>query len=149
MQSKGPKSRRIFISNALSLYLKEYDAAISLLFPARKHFFPHRRDACYKSGAVTANFRRFWMKAFPGFVLTSRPRAYDFRHHFVWANLNRWASEGIDVNAMLPYLARYMGHQNINNTLYYFRFVPEFFPDFARMAKPSELILPEVPYEEL
>ena len=148
MQSKGPKSRRIYFSSELSLRLKDYDATISKLFPIRKYFFPHKDNTCYGKGYISVNFRQIWTKAFPDFVLTTRPRAFDFRHHFVWANLNRWASEGLDVNAMLPYLARYMGHQNIRSTLYYFRFVPDFFPVFADMARSSESILPEVPCEE-
>ena len=148
IQSKGPKSRRIHISTEFSAYLKEYDALISCLFPKRKYFFPHKENTCYKGLAISKNFRRFWMKAFPCFKRTSHPRAYDLRHHFVWANLNRWAMEGLDVNVMLPYLARYMGHQNISSTLYYFRFVPDFFPVFADMSRPSEAILPEVPHEE-
>ena len=148
LQSKGPKSRRIYINSELSLYLKKCDALISKLFPIRKYFFPRKDITCYGKGSIPANFRRLWTKAFPDFVLTTRPRAYDLRHHFVWANLNRWASEGLDVNVMLPYLARYMGHQNIKSTLYYFRFVPDFFPIFADMAKPSESILPEVLCEE-
>jgi integrase len=148
LQSKGPKSRRIYISAELSLYLKNYDTLIRRLFPTRRYFFPHKHDTCYKGGAITSNFRRFWIKAFPDFILTSRPRAYDLRHHFVWANLNRWTKEGLDINVMLPYLVRYMGHQNINSTLYYFRFVPEFFPTYINMAEPTESIFPEVPYEE-
>lgn len=148
IQSKGSKSRRIYISVELSTYLKGYDASICLLFPERKYFFPHKNGTCYSSCAITSNFRRFWNKAFPNFLLLSRPRAYDFRHHFVWANMNRWAKEGLDVNVMLPYLIKYMGHQHIKSTLYYFRFVPDFYPTFADMAKPLESILPEVPYEE-
>ena len=147
LQSKGPKSRRIFISTELVNYLENYDAKISILFPDRKYFFPHGQE-CYKSCAVSGNFRRFWMEAFPDFELTTRPRAYDFRHHFAWSNLNRWAAEGLDLNAMIPYLMRYMGHQSIKETLYYFHFVPEFFPTYRRMAEPLEDIIPEVPYEE-
>jgi integrase len=148
IQSKGPKSRRIYISNELSMYLQSYEASICLLYPRRKYFFPSRKDTCYGCDVINANFRRFWMKAFPDFTISSRPRAYDFRHHFVWANLNRWARDGIDLNVMLPYLMRYMGHQQIKSTLYYFRFVPDFFPVFADLSKPLESILPEVPYEE-
>ena len=147
MQSKGPKSRRIYISEELSMYLENYDSAIKTVFPERKYFLPHKRDTCYESIFVSNNFRRFWKKAFPDFQLTTRPRAYDLRHHFVWANLNRWASEGLDLNAMLPYLARYMGHQHIRSTLYYYRFVSDFFPVFVDMAKSSESLLPEVPDE--
>lgn len=149
MQSKGPKSRRIYISDELSEYLLNYDSSIHTLFPTgRKCFFPSRNDTFYGSGVVSNNFNRFWSEAFPNFPLTSRPRAYDFRHHFVWENLNRWAKEGLDMNVMLPYLARYMGHQHIKSTLYYFRFVPDFFPVFADMVNPLEAVLPEVPYEE-
>jgi integrase len=145
--SKGPKNRRIYISTELSGYLKRYESSIFFLFPARKYFFPSR-DACYGSGAISGNFRRIWKLAYPDFVLASRPRAYDFRHHFVWANLNRWAAEGLDVNAMLPYLMRYMGHQSISETLYYFHFVPEFFPTYSDMSRETECIIPEVPCEE-
>ena len=144
MQSKGPKSRRIFISQELSDYLSGYEESINLLFPGREYFFPSSAGF-YSSTAVSANFRRFWQKAFPDFVITTRPRAYDFRHHFAWANLNRWAAEGLDVNAMLPYLMRYMGHQSVSETLYYFHFIPEFFPTYKSMSAPLEDLLPEVP----
>lgn len=50
----------------------------------------------------------------------------------------------MDVNVMLPYLMRYMGHQTVTETLYYFHFVPEFFPTFREIAKPLENIIPEV-----
>lgn len=144
MQSKGPKSRRIFISQELSDYLSGYEESINLLFPGREYFFPSSAGF-YSSTAVSANFRRFWQKAFPDFVITTRPRAYDFRHHFAWANLNRWAAEGLDVNTMLPYLMRYMGHQSVSETLYYFHFIPEFFPTYKSMSASLEELLPEVP----
>lgn len=147
IQSKGPKSRRIFISDALVDYLQNYDMEIALLFPEREYFFQSNRGH-YSSNAVSGNFRRFWQKAFPDFKLTNRPRAYDFRHHFAWANLNRWAAEGLDINVMLPYLMRYMGHQTVKETLYYFHFVPEFFPTFGTMACGTQSILPEVPDDE-
>lgn len=146
-QSKGSKSRRIYISGELSEYLKKYESSISFLFPNRKYFFPSRKS-CYGAGAISKNFRHIWKQAYPDFILGSRPRAYDFRHHLAWTNLNRWATEGLDVNAMLPYLMRYMGHQCISDTLYYFHFVPEFFPIYSDMSRVTEDIIPEVPHEE-
>lgn len=147
LQSKGSKNRRIFISEELAEYLKGYDSGISVLFPDREYYFPHG-DSCYKGCMISKNFRRFWKKAYPDFEPGSRPRAYDFRHHFAWANLNRWAADGLDLNVMLAYLMRYMGHQSVSETLYYFRFVPEFFPVFREMTENLEDILPEVPDEE-
>ena len=147
IQSKGPKSRRIFIGGELAEYLDNYNARIDCLFPRRKYYFPHG-NSYYGTAAISENFKRYWKKAFPDFVITTRPRAYDFRHHFAWANLNRWAADGLDLNVMLPYLMRYMGHQNVSETLYYFHFVPEFFPTYKDLAKPFENLIPEVPYEE-
>ena len=50
----------------------------------------------------------------------------------------------MDINVMIPYLMRYMGHQTVKETLYYFHFVPEFFPTFRELSKPLEDIIPEV-----
>jgi len=47
IQSKGPKSRRIFISAELATYLSDYDAEIGILFPARETFFPNRYGKPY------------------------------------------------------------------------------------------------------
>ena len=147
LQSKGPKSRRIFISQELSDYLKEYDERIRILFPDRKYYFPSAKGY-YRSAFVSGNFKRFWLEAFPKFEMGTRPRAYDFRHHFAWANLNRWAADGLDLNVTLPYLMRYMGHQTISETLYYFHFVPEFFQTYRDMTGNLDDIIPEVSYEE-
>ncbi len=147
MQSKGPNSRRIFISEELANYLNDYNNHIQLIFKSRKYYFPHD-DKYYKSSFISNNFNTFWKEAFPDFIRTTRPRAYDFRHHFVWANLNKWAAEGYDLNVMIAYIMKYMGHQTISETLYYFRFVPEFYPKYNKMIKSSEEILPEVPDEK-
>ncbi|KRB80998.1 tyrosine-type recombinase/integrase [Noviherbaspirillum sp. Root189] len=52
------------------------------------------------------------------------PRVHDFRHVFAIEALLRWYREGVDVQAMLPRLALYMGHVSIASTAYYLRFVP-------------------------
>jgi integrase len=94
---------------------------------------------------VEKNFLRFWYMAFPekeGSGISIRP--YDFRHHFAYANMNRWLREGKDVNAMLPYLMKYMGHSDIENTLYYFHLVPDIYDAIVRKSRPFEAFIPEV-----
>lgn len=147
IQSKGPKSRRIFISTELAGELERYDKAVSCIFPDRKYFFPKNREKPYQDAFINSNFNRIWSEAFPNFNSPVKPRAYDIRHHFAYANLNRWAEQGKDVNVMLAYLMRYMGHSHIKSTLYYFHFVPEFFGTFTEKTRMLESVLPEVPYE--
>lgn len=146
LQSKGPKSRRIFVSNELASYLANYDSCITAMFPKRTYFFPRNTDTPYSVQALCYNFAVIWRKAFPD-CAGSLPHLYDFRHHFAWASINRWAREGTDVNAMLPYLMRYMGHNCIKHTLYYFRFVPDFYGDYKALSYRLNDRIPEVSNE--
>lgn len=145
-QSKGPKSRRVFISDELISYLARYDIIASSVFPERTHFFPRDAKNPYSEQALSYNFAVVWRRAFPGWT-GKLPRVYDWRHHFAWATINRWAREGTDVNAMLPYLMRYMGHNCIKHTLYYFRFVPDFYQDYKDLSCRLNSLIPEVPDE--
>ncbi len=83
IQSKGPKSRRIYISKELAGYLNTYDMSVKAIFPERIYFFPHTASTFYKSGMVPQNFQRCWRKAFPDFPVGTRPRAYDFRYPYI------------------------------------------------------------------
>ncbi|WP_075366322.1 tyrosine-type recombinase/integrase, partial [Desulfosporosinus metallidurans] len=79
LQSKGPISRRIFITSELSDYLAEYNCCIEKIFPVRIYFFPRTTSESYGSGFISQNFRRIWIQAYPDFEETfTRPRAYDF-----------------------------------------------------------------------
>lgn len=145
LQSKGPKSRRIYISRELAEYLVDYDGRIEILFPDRQSFFPNKGDEPYSSNMLVKNFLRFWYTAFPEKRDSGvSVRAYDFRHHFVYANMNRWLREGKDADAMLPYLMRYMGHSDIKNTLYYFHLVPDIYGTVIDRSSHSEELIPEV-----
>jgi integrase len=37
----------------------------------------------------------------------------------------RWVDEGRDVMVLLPFLSAYMGHSELNSTLYYVHLLPE------------------------
>jgi len=52
-------------------------------------------------------------------------RSYFIRHAFATRNLMRWIDQGHDVMALLPYLGTYMGHSDLNSTLYYVHILPE------------------------
>lgn len=145
--SKGC-SRRIFISDELSEFLRRYDNQMARIMPDRAYFFPRNQREPYKECFISANFKRIWRETFPHFHSPIKPRAFDFRHHFAYANLNRWAKQGKDVNVMLAFLMRYMGHAHVQSTLYYFHFVPEYFGAFAQKTRALESLVPDVPHEE-
>lgn len=146
IDSKNRRSRRIPISQDLLYLFRTFDKRISKIYPDRIYFFPTTRSQCYDS--VSEVFRKIWRSTDLGPGCGNRPRAYDFRHHFALSNLNRWIASGVDVNSMLPYLSRYMGHSRIESTDYYLHLVPEFFHTFYEKIKSTETLLPEVDYDK-
>lgn len=55
----------------------------------------------------------------------SGARPYEFRHAFAVHRLTAWAVEGADVNAKLPWLSAYLGHQNLLGTEVYLKATPQ------------------------
>ena len=76
-----------------------------------------------------------------------QPRPYDFRHHFAYANIERWMAQGTNVAAMLPYLSVYMGHATVESTYYYIHTSPDFMDAYSHITRESESLLPEVGFE--
>jgi len=52
-------------------------------------------------------------------------RVYDLRHVFATSALTKWIEAGANIKAKLSYLQAYMGHDSINETLYYVHLLPE------------------------
>lgn len=148
IQSKGSRSRRLPLPQDLLELFRIYDERVSKIYPERIYFFPTTRSTCYHSTSISIVFRQIWKAAGLGNTSGIRPRAYDFRHHFALSNLNRWIASGVDVNAKIPYLSRYMGHSCMESTDYYLHLVPEFFHTFSEKVRPTEALLPEVDYGE-
>lgn len=144
IESKGHRSRRIPLSKDFLLLLKKYDDRVEKIYPGRIYFFPTTKSGCYKGKSIGPIFRKIWKAAALTQGCGSRPRAYDFRHHFALTNLNRWITADVDVNSKLPYLTKYMGHSCMESTAYYLHLVPEFFPTFSEKVKITEAVLPEV-----
>ena len=63
------------------------------------------------------------------------PRPYDARHTFATRTIERWMAEGADVDAAMPYLCVYMGHDKLQDTYWYLSATP------ALLAAASERFL--------
>jgi integrase len=147
--SKGRVDRRVYLTSELSVYLDDYDRSISIYYPNREFFFPGKcKNGGIGENMISGNFARVWENVLPGTRNDFSPRAYDFRHHLAYYNINKWVREGLDVNAKIPYLMRYMGHDNIKHTLHYFHLVPSFYNAFKGLTKNLEDLVPEVDDEE-
>ena len=149
VSSKGNRSRRLPMTSEVTGVLAGCDRASRAAFgPSRRTFFVSATGNQVTAASVGVIFRRIWDAA--GLARPAggqQPRPYDFRHHFAYANVERWARQSRDVTAMLPYLARYMGHASIESSFYYIHTSPDFLDAYADITAESQSLLPEVGFE--
>jgi len=126
-ESKG-RSRWVPFERSLGRELAQYMAARSALAAAEAAdpFFirpdGRRLRSRTASDIVRALLRAAGLKPSVGRV---GPRPYDMRHTFAVHRLTRWYRAGVDINARLPWLSAYMGHNDILGTESYLTATPE------------------------
>ncbi|MGD9569246.1 MAG: tyrosine-type recombinase/integrase [Sedimentibacter sp.] len=142
LESKGHKSRHVMLSESVLNLCRKYREKSQYIFPNSEYFFPNHQGNSYSISRLDDLFWKCWNIADIKNSTVPSPRPYDFRHTFTTECINQWMKEGKDLNAWLPYLSSYLGHEHYSSTLYYFHLVPEFFPNMAKMNVeiPSDLI---------
>ena len=65
------------------------------------------------------------------------PRVHDLRHTMAVHSLLRWYREGADLDAKLPVLATYLGHQSLAGTQRYLHLTAELFPELTVRANAA------------
>jgi len=64
-------------------------------------------------------------------------------------SLTEWMLEGVSLNAMMPYLSKYLGHSSVEDTFYYYHQVDRAFQIVRQKDNLSDTVIPEViQYEE-
>jgi integrase len=147
--SKGNRSRRLPLTGEVIEVIDACELLSAKRFGAsRHHFFGSAAGNLVTGSAVAKVFNRIWDQAGLSRPTNGQqPRPYDFRHHFAYANIERWMTQGKDVSAMLPYLSCYMGHATIDSTYYYIHTSPDFMDAYAQITRRSQSLLPEVGFE--
>jgi integrase len=147
--SKGNRGRRLPLTGDVIEVLTACDRATREQFgQTRRTFFVSAAGNQVTAATVGKIFARICDQAgLPRAVGGQRPRPYDLRHHFAYANIERWMRHGLDATAMLPYLARYMGHATIESTYYYVHTSPDFMQTYADITDRTQSVLPEVGFE--
>jgi integrase/recombinase XerD len=149
MHSKGHRDRRLYLSEELTTYLIGYEKNISQIKPNRQYFFPGGCSELCSPAFLSSTFTKIWIKAGLPYEGKVKPRLYDFRHHFAYANIMKWSFDGKNVYSMLAYLMKYMGHSSLESTYYYVHLSSDFYKQYKDLSKPTEDILPEVKEDEI
>jgi integrase len=95
-------------------------------------FFPGPSGGPFSLRTVYSLFRKLLLQCrIPHGGRGKGPRVHDLRHGFAVHRLLRWYREGADLDAKLPLLATYLGHQHLSGTQRYLHLTAELFPDIV------------------
>ncbi len=113
-----------------------------------KWFFPGMNpEKPLPNTAIDTVFNRFWNKT-PYADCNNKPTVHDFRFTFVVKRMNLWAEQGLNLQVMMPYLSRYLGHKSTNETFYYYYLVNEAYITISQRDTMANDEIPEVVHYE-
>ena len=136
-EGKFRKDRLVPVAASTVRKMREYAATADLNDP-NAYFFQSPDGGRYGSRTIYAYFRRLLRECHISHGGRGvGPRMHDLRHTFAVHRLELWYREGADLNAMLPVLAVYLGHQRLAGTQRYLRLTPNIFPDITGRLEES------------
>jgi integrase/recombinase XerD len=100
--------------------------------PPDAFFFPGPSGGPFALRTVYTLFRELLLQCgIPHAGRGKGPRIHDYRHLFAVHTLRRWYRDGEDLDAKLPLLATYLGHQHLSGTQRYLHLTAEIFPEIT------------------
>lgn len=130
-QGKFRKDRLVPLALSLVHRLRKYAARFENR-PLDTIFFPAPDGGPFCLRTVYGLFRKLLLQC--GIAHAGRgkgPRVHDLRHTFAVHTLLRWYRDGEDLDAKLPLLATYLGHQHLLGTQRYLHLTAELFPEIT------------------
>lgn len=135
--AKFGKDRLVPPSVPLVARLQIYASEVGVDAP-EEYFFASPKGGAWSSNAVYDQFRRLLLVVgIPHGGRRKGPRLHDLRHTFAVHALLRWFREGADLNAKLPVLATFMGHESLNGTQRYLHLTAELYPEIIQRSNAS------------
>ena len=149
MNAKGNKDRLAYMGGELTSLCREYHEYLCHALGHRPEWFFPGMDPSKPLPNTTVDkaFNRFWNRTPFSKTCRNKPTVHDLRFSFITDRINLWTRQGVDVETMLPYLARFVGHKSVLEVYYYFHTSEKLFESIRSSDKISQKVIPEVDYE--
>ena len=119
--------------NRLRKYAGYFDSR-----PPDAVFFPGPNGCPFALRTVYTLFREMLLQCgIPHAGRGKGPRIHDYRHLFAVHTLRRWYRDGENLEAKLPLLATYLGHQHLSGTQQYLHLTAEIFPEITARVEAA------------
>ena len=146
LDSKGNKDRLVYMADDLLELCREYYRCLCGWLAGRpRWFFPGRDpDKPLRNTTVDRAFNRFWERTRFHASCSNKPTVHDLRFTFVTDRINLWAAQGIPTDIMMPYLQKYLGHKNLQDSYYYYHNSRQLYETIQISDKTAGKVIPEV-----
>ena len=144
--AKGKKDRLVYMSEDMAMICREYLNNLQRMIGFESFWlFPGVDSSKHVSpGSLTILFRRLWLSTSFAASSEKNPTIHSLRHVYVVFRMNIWIEQGVDLNVMMTYLSRHLGHKTPKETFYYYHQVSEAFKAICLRDTVAPAVLPEV-----
>lgn len=146
LDGKGSKDRLLHLSGDLKQLCTWYfECLCNDLGKKPVWFFPGiDEDKPISDGTVRNRFDACWNQTAYAARCSRKPTVHSLRHAYVVKRLNLWMQQGLDLEHMVPYLSRFLGHKSFDESLYYYHFVEEAAQIIRQKDRTIDRVIPEV-----
>ena len=144
--AKNDRDRLVFLPEDLRQDFCDYNAYIRNFFEFEPvWFFPSidPQKSIHKT-TVANKFNKIWSKTPYADSCDRKPTTHCLRHAMIVRRMNLWMDQGIDLNVMLPYLSKFLGHSSPSETFYYYHVIQEAFRIIRKKDKKADAVISEV-----
>ena len=148
LNAKGNKDRYVYFADDVATMLFRYDQKMDGFFPCRQWLFvginPPLDMLNYSS--IQKTFNKVWKASGMGVSqnLANGPCTHALRHTYVVGILTQWQNEGKNVDNLIPYLSKQLGHKSIRETYYYCTRLDTKFSEITALDTSLSGIIPKV-----
>ena len=146
LDAKNEKQRVVFLTQELADMLVNHIKYIANTYGCTSDWlFPgYDTRSPITVHTVEKHFNRAWNKTSFADKVDKKPTVHSLRHTFVMLRIRMWEEEGKDVNKLLPYLTKHLGHSTLDETYYYYQRIQESLETIRRKDNLTDSVIPEV-----
>ena len=145
--AKNNEDRYVYFSRQDAEMLRRCDTVLDQYFPCRENFFvgglKGDEPLALVDTTVRNLFKRLWRES--GGIHDPKnghnASVHAFRHTYVLDKLAQWQGEGRDVDSLIPYLSKQLGHASFAETYHY---CIRLDTRFTEILDDDQAVIPEV-----
>ena len=145
-EAKNAKHRFVYLNDDLTAMLNRHieETILDVGYKPQWMFPGYDPSKPIAGGSLSSRFNDAWNKTSFAGKVDKKPTVHSLRHTFVMLRIRQWEAEGKDVNEMLPYLSKHLGHLSLDDTYYYYQRIQESLEHIRKKDTITDAVIPEV-----